>query len=156
MMADEDIREGDPEKPRKKKPTPVSDNDDDDDDDDDRPRKAKRRRDDDDDDDRPRRNVRRDSNDGGVGSVIPYRNAPALIGYYCGVFGIISCFLGPLAIFGAVPLILGILGLKKSSEDPEARGKAHAWTAILLGTLELLVGCGFSGFIGYGILMGRR
>ena len=138
-MADEDIREGDPDLPRKKKPLQ-----DDDDDDDDRPRKRKRR-DDDDDDDRPRRNVRRErADDGGVSSVIPYR-----------VFGLISCFLGPLAIFGAVPLILGILGLKKASEDPEARGKAHAWTGIVLGALELLVGCGVSGLIGYGIVAGK-
>jgi hypothetical protein len=148
-MADEDIREGDPDLPRKKKPLP-------DDDDDDRPRKRKRRDDDDDDDDRPHRSVRRKSaDDGGVSSVIPYRNGPALIGYYCGVFGLISCFLGPLAIFGAVPLILGILGLKKASEDPEARGRAHAWIGIVLGALELLVGCGVSGFFGYAIVKGK-
>ena len=150
-MADQEIREGDPDPPRKKKPLP-----DDDDDDDDRPRKRKRRDDDDEDDDRPRRKIRRESaDDGGVSSVIPYRNGAALFAYYCGVFGVISCFLGPLAIFGAVPLILGILGLKKASEDPEARGKAHAWTGIVLGVLELLVGCGFSGLIGYGIVTGK-
>ncbi|HZZ77795.1 MAG TPA: DUF4190 domain-containing protein [Gemmataceae bacterium] len=133
-MADDAIQEDDGEKSRRKK----------------------RRVADDDDGDRPRSVKKRAADDGGVGTVIPYRNAPALIGYYCGVFGLISCFLGPGAIFGAVPLILGIMGLKRAGSDPEARGTAHAWIAIILGAIELLVGCGVSGFFIFGLATAKR
>jgi hypothetical protein len=132
-LMDDEIREGEPEKPRKKR-RPAEDYDDDEDDD--RPR---------------RRNIQR-SDDGGLGTVIPYRNGMALAAYYAGIFGLISCFLGPLAVFGAVPLILGVLGLKKAKADSEARGTAHAWAGIVLGAVELLCGCGAAGFIGFAIL----
>jgi hypothetical protein len=126
------------------------------DDDDDRPRKRMRDDDDDDDDDEPRRRSikRRGSDDGGVGAVIPYRNGMALGAYYAGIFGLIPCIIG-LGVFGLVPLILGILGLKKAKEDPDARGSAHAWVGIVLGTVELLTGCGVIGVIGFGILSNK-
>jgi Domain of unknown function (DUF4190) len=123
--------------------------------DDDRPRPKKRPREDDDnderaDDDAPRRRKSRrraaDEDDGGVATVIPYRNGLALAAYYCAVFGLIPCFIG-LGIFGAVPLILGILGLRKASSDPNARGTGHAWVGIILGGIELLFGCGAVGFV---------
>jgi hypothetical protein len=139
-MADDDIREGDPER-KKRKAAPPPD-DDDDEDEEDRPRKRRIRRDDDD-------------GDGGVSSVIPYRNAMALTAYYTGVFGVIACFLGPLAIFGAVPLICGVLGLMKASKDAEARGRVHAWVGVILGAIELLWGCGLTGLMGYGIITGK-
>jgi hypothetical protein len=129
-MPDEDIREGEPEKPRKKKRR--ADEYDDDDEDDDEPRKR-------------RRSIKKNSDDGGLGSVIPYRNGMALAAYYSGIFGLISCFLPPLCLLGVVPLILGILGLKKAKADPEARGTAHAWVGVALGALEILWCCGFVG-----------
>lgn len=128
-MAD-NIREGDPDRPRKRKPV---------------------REDDDDYDDRPRRSVRR-ADDGGVSAVIPYRNGPALAAYYCGVFGVISCFLGISVVFGFVPIILGIIGLRRAKSNPEAHGTAHAWTGIILGAIEVLTGCGAIGTVIFAIL----
>lgn len=64
------------------------------------------------------------------GGLIPYRNSRALWAYYLGVFSLIP-FLGiPL---GFAALVLGILGLKYAKAHPEARGKIHAWTGIILG-----------------------
>jgi len=81
--------------------------------------------------------------DAGVSSLIPYKNVQALIGYYLGVFGLISILLGPLALFGIVPLVLGIIGLRNARANPGAKGTAHAWVAIVLGGLETLVGIVF-------------
>ena len=65
-----------------------------------------------------------------TGGVIPYKNAPALIAYYCGVFSIIPCF--PI---GIVALVLGIMGLKKAKQNPLVRGQVHAWIGIIVGGL---------------------
>jgi hypothetical protein len=86
------------------------------------------------DDDRPRRR-RPPQTDDGVSTVIPYRNGPALAGYYCGVFSLIPC-LG--LILGPIALVLGILGLRAVKRTPEAKGTAHAIVAIVLGGLVLL------------------
>lgn len=63
-----------------------------------------------------------------TGGVIPYKNVPALIGYYLGVFSIIPCFPIGLAAF-----VLGIMGLKKARQNPQVKGKVHAWIGILAG-----------------------
>ena len=68
--------------------------------------------------------------DEGLEILIPYRNAPALVAYYIGVFSIIPCF-GPL--LGIAAVILGILGLRKAKAHPESRGKVHAWIGIVAG-----------------------
>jgi hypothetical protein len=115
--------------------------------DDDQPPKRRLRdedRDYDEDDDRPRRRRRRSdyddeyearSSEGGMSSLIPYKNGMALASYYCGVFSLILCIafiLGPLAI------IFGFLGLSRAKQHPEAKGKAHAITGIVLGSLTTL------------------
>ncbi|MFT3842261.1 MAG: DUF4190 domain-containing protein [Myxococcaceae bacterium] len=69
-----------------------------------------------------------------VATLIPYKNMPALIGYYCGVFAIIPCL-----FIGWAGLILGIMGLKKAKEHPEAKGKVHAWIGIIAGGLFALL-----------------
>ena len=113
--------------------------------------------DDDEDDDRPRKKKRKSSSTGGLDAVIPFRNGLALGAYYCGVFGLISCFLlGVGGLFGVVPIILGVLGLMKASQDAEARGRVHAWVGIGLGALEVLTGCGAGGFFLYSIFSGPR
>ena len=113
--------------------------------------------DDDDDDDRPRKKKRKSSSTGGLDTVIPFRNGLALGAYYCGVFGLISCFLlGVGGLFGIVPIVLGVLGLMKASQDAEARGRVHAWVGIGLGALEVLTGCGAAGFFLYGIFSAPR
>jgi len=63
-----------------------------------------------------------------TGGMIPYKNVPALIGYYLGVFSIIPCF--PI---GLAALVLGILGLRKVKQQPEVKGTVHAWIGILAG-----------------------
>ncbi len=83
----------------------------------------------------------------GTGGLIPYKNPTALIGYYVSVFGLIPCaglLLGPTAIF------LGIMGLKFAKANPHTKGVAHAWVAIVLGSIELLahiaiIGAGITG-----------
>ena len=66
----------------------------------------------------------------GTGGVIPYKNVPALIGYYLGVFSIL-----PLFPIGIAALVLGILGLRKRRRHPEVKGAVHAWIGIVGGGL---------------------
>lgn len=76
--------------------------------------------------------------DGGVSTIIPYKNAQALIAYYLGVFGLIPVLGLPLAL---AAVIFGFLGLNFAKKYPEAKGKAHAVTGIVLGLGSMLV-CG--------------
>lgn len=71
----------------------------------------------------------------GTGGVIPYKNIPALVGYYLGVFSLIpilGLLLGPAAV------ILGIIGFRAYLKVPRKRGQVHAWVAIILGGLTLI------------------
>ena len=67
--------------------------------------------------------------------IVPYKNVPALVGYYLGVFSLIPCIGGVLAL-GALPL--GIIGLRKARANPGAHGTGHAIVAIVLGSIVLL------------------
>ncbi|PHR96491.1 MAG: hypothetical protein COA78_28770 [Blastopirellula sp.] len=83
-----------------------------------------------------------------TGGLIPYKNVPALISYYLGVFSIIP-FIG---FFLAVPaIILGVMGLQKKAKNPHVKGTAHAWVGIVMGTIFMLLWGGllFIGFIGF-------
>ncbi len=124
------------------------------DDDDDRPRK-RRPRDDDDEDDRPRRK-KKGGDDGGVGYVIPYKNAPALTSYYVGILGLLACFIGLGPVTGLVAIILGFMGMMRASKNPEAHGRAHAIVGIILGFVQLLLGCGIDIGIILSFLPGNR
>lgn len=78
--------------------------------------------------------------DGGpLSGVIPYRNPPALIGYYLAVFSLIP-FFGIL--LGAPAFVLGIVGLRRRLKNPRLKGAAHAWIAIIGGALTTLVWIG--------------
>ena len=70
-----------------------------------------------------------------TGGVIPYKNVPALIAYYLGVFSLIPCLGIPL---GLAAVILGLVGLVNYRKRPQVRGVVHAWVGILLGGLMLL------------------
>jgi uncharacterized protein YqgC (DUF456 family) len=75
-----------------------------------------------------------------TGGLIPYKNVPALLAYYLGIFSLIPAIgllLGPPAV------ILGIVGLIKKSKTPQVRGTAHALIGIILGSVTTLVwgGC---------------
>jgi hypothetical protein len=63
-----------------------------------------------------------------TGGIIPYKNVPALVAYYLGVFSLIPCF--PI---GIAALVLGIMGLRKAAAEPRVRGQVHAWIGILVG-----------------------
>lgn len=69
-----------------------------------------------------------------TGGLIPYKNVPALMAYYCGVFSIIPFF--PI---GIAAFVLGIIGLKRRKRSPVIRGAAHAWIGIIIGGLFGLI-----------------
>ncbi len=71
-----------------------------------------------------------------IESLIPYRNGPALIAYYTGLFSLCPVIGLPLAV---TALVLGVMGLKKRRRQPEVKGAAHAWVGIIVGTLGLLI-----------------
>jgi len=77
-----------------------------------------------------------------LAGLIPYKNSPALIAYYLGVFSLIP-LIGVL--LGIPAFFLGLKGLRVAREHPEARGKAHAWVGILAG--------GFFGFLYLGLIV---
>jgi hypothetical protein len=87
------------------------------------------------------------SAEGGVSTVIPYKNVPALIAYYVGVFCIIC---PPLLCFPAI--ILGVIGLRRVKENPEVKGTAHAWIGILSGSFFLLLSIVVGVFVSTGML----
>jgi hypothetical protein len=71
-----------------------------------------------------------------TGGVIPYKNPYALTAYYLGILFLLCC-ITPLPL-GLVPLVLGIIGLKKRAENPVIKGSAHAWIGIVLGAFSTL------------------
>lgn len=73
--------------------------------------------------------------DNTIATIIPYRNAPALVAYYLGVFSLIPC-VGFL--LGIAAVVLGVMGLNRARQYPEAKGKAHAWTGIIIGALVVV------------------
>jgi hypothetical protein len=83
-----------------------------------------------------------------TGGLIPYKNTPALIAYYLGIFSLIPCF----GLLLAIPaLILGIIGLQKRAQNPAVKGAAHAWVGIVLGGICTLL---WGGLIVLGLLGG--
>ena len=78
--------------------------------------------------------------DSGVSTLIPYKNIPALVGYYLAVFSGLGLLCPPAGFVMALPaLILGIIGLKKAKAHPEAKGTVHAWIGILGGAFFCIV-----------------
>ena len=74
-----------------------------------------------------------------TGGLIPYKNVPALVGYYMGVFGLASlCLIGFGALWSIPTVVLGVIGLKRVKANPQIRGTAHAWIAIVLGGLTTI------------------
>jgi len=88
-----------------------------------------------------------------VERMVPYRNVPALVGYYLGVFSLIP-FVGlPLGL-AAIPL--GIIGLVKRRRTPAVHGTAHAIVAILAGLFSVVVYGGFALFFLIGMIITRN
>jgi hypothetical protein len=127
-MADEDIREGDPDKPRKRKSPPP------DDDGNDRPR---RRDDDDDDFDRKRRNIGREDDDDGSNSplsaVVPVGvSIWALASLYLALLGCIIPGFGLIAIFCGV---MAFATHKQKASYGSISGNLRAILGIVIGAI---------------------
>ena len=68
--------------------------------------------------------------DDAAATIIPYRNMPALVGYYLGVFSLSACIpiLGIVGVgMGIAALVLGIKGLRNVKANPAAKGTARRW-----------------------------
>lgn len=74
-----------------------------------------------------------------TGGVIPYKNPYALSAYYGGILTMLCC-VTPLPL-GLIPLVLGIIGLRKRAQNPVIKGSVHAWIGIVLGGLSAI--CSF-------------
>ncbi len=81
-----------------------------------------------------------------TGGVIPYKNVPALMAYYCGVFSLIPC-LG--LVLGIIGFILGIIGLQRRRENPAVKGAVHAWIGIVMGGLFAVI---WGGLVAAGLI----
>jgi hypothetical protein len=73
---------------------------------------------------------------GSYSGIIPYRNAPALIGYYCG-FASLLPVVGLIA--APVAITLSIIGLRRAAANPAIKGQVHAWVGIVLGAVGFLI-----------------
>lgn len=71
-----------------------------------------------------------------TGGIIPYKNPPALIGYYVGIASLIPV-VGLVA--GPIAVVLGITGLIRRAKQPAIRGAAHAWVAMIVGGGSFIV-----------------
>lgn len=70
-----------------------------------------------------------------TGGVIPYKNVPALVGYYLAVFSLIPCL---ALILGPAAIICGILGVRRYKARRQVSGITHAIVALVLGRLTFL------------------
>lgn len=71
-----------------------------------------------------------------TGGLIPYKNMPALVAYYLGLFSLLPC----IGFFlGVAAFVLGIIGLKKRKANPAVKGSVHAWIGIIMGGLCAVV-----------------
>ena|SRR5579863_2176113 len=89
-----------------------------------------------------------------TGGVIPYKNPPALIAYYCGIFSIAACIPIPLILL-PLPIaafVFGIKGLKKAKAEPHVKGQVHAWIGIIGGAIFTILGLIMSGFGAFAII----
>ncbi len=77
-----------------------------------------------------------------TGWVIPYKNVPALVGYYLGIVAVLFALLGGVlgVAAGIAALVLGVLGLRKKKREPHVKGTAHAIIAIIGGAIGILLG----------------
>ncbi len=83
-----------------------------------------------------------DKEGGATGGVIPYKNPPALIAYYCGVFSIAACIPIPFILLPLpiCALVFGIKGLRKAKAEPRVKGTVHAWIGVIGGAIFTVLG----------------
>ncbi len=71
-----------------------------------------------------------------TGGIIPYKNPPALIAYYLGLFSLLPVLGLPL---GIAAVILGVVGFRKYRAIPQVKGQFHAWIGIGCGGICTLL-----------------
>jgi hypothetical protein len=91
--------------------------------------------------------------DGGVSTLIPYKNPPALIGYYTSIASLIP---GLGLLLGPVAIVLGIVGFRAYRREPNLKGAAHAWVAIILGALTSFFYWAMALLVVIGLMAGSR
>ncbi|CAN5910836.1 hypothetical protein BH23PLA1_BH23PLA1_39680 [soil metagenome] len=91
-----------------------------------------------------------DPGDDAISTVIPYRNAPALIAYYCGLFSLIPCLGLPLAI---TAVILGFKGLGLVKRNPQVKGTVHAWVGLVGAGIGFLINVPLVTLLVIGLIM---
>ena len=87
-----------------------------------------------------------------TGGLIPYKNVPALVAYYLGIFSLVPCLMGLGILLGAPAIVCGVIGLKKRRQNPVIKGSAHAWIGIILGSITSLVTLAGIGFLVFAAL----
>lgn len=95
----------------------------------------------------------REYNTNSLNGLIPYRNVPSLVSYYCGLFSLIPI---PLVNFvlGLTALIAAFKGFKFAKNNPEVKGKGHCWAGAIMGGIGFLLGGFFVVLILFAIFMG--
>jgi len=86
-----------------------------------------------------------------ISTIIPYRNPRALASYYLGIFSLASVLsfwlpkealiiagLAMGAVVAMLALVLGIMGVRYSGNDPGAKGGGHAVIGIVCAIITLL------------------
>ncbi len=96
-----------------------------------RPMRRRRRAEDDDDYDEDL-----DVYDDPVQTLVPYKNARALVAYYLGVFSFL-CVIG--LVLGPAAVVFGVLGYRYGKAHPKAKGTGHAVAGILFGIMGTLL-----------------
>ncbi len=78
-----------------------------------------------------------------LGELIPYRNRPALVGYYLGIFSLLAL----VPLLGILFLVLalggiwyGYRGLVAARRDQQVSGEIHAWIGLGTGMLAIFLG----------------
>lgn len=83
----------------------------------------------------------RESADDGISTLVPYRNKSALVGYYLAIFGCLFAIIVPVLgfIMPIAAIVLGVKGRRAVRQNPKVHGTAHAWIAIIGGTIGVLL-----------------
>lgn len=78
-------------------------------------------------------------NSNSLNGLIPYKNVPSLVSYYCGLFSLIPI---PIVNFvlGLTALIAAFKGFKFAKNNPEVKGKGHCWAGVIMGGIGFLLG----------------
>ena len=123
-MADDDIREGEPDRPRKKRAAPRDDPDDEDDDD--RPRRRRRRDDD-----------REAPEESALGAVVPLGvSIWALVSLYS---ALLSCVIPGLGLVAIIAGILAFVTHKQKATYGSVSGNIRAIIGIVLGLSTFVI-----------------